>query len=143
MRRLRRKPSSFRLTLALRSRLSWTRWSLKRAERRLTREQRRLELMLQQQDSQLLLLKELEERQYQLGHRLEEMAESRSFRETPPALLPPEFQVPLAEQLVEETRKARLMAGIPRGAAPDTGLSPPAVAEETEAVEVAAKAPAE
>ena len=109
MPRLRRKPSSFRLTLALRSRLSWTRWSLKRVERRLTREQRRLELMLRQQDSQLLLLKELEQRQYQLGHRLEEMAESRSFRETPPALLPPELQVPLAEQL-EETRKAALMA---------------------------------
>ena len=40
-------------------------------------------------------------------------------------------------------RKSKLMAGIPRGAAPDTGLSPPAIAEETEAVEVAAKAPAE
>lgn len=95
MPRLRRNPSSSRLTLALRSRLSWTRWSLKRVARKLVREHRRLELMLQQQDSQLLLLKELEERQYQLGHRLEEMAESRSFRETPPALLPPEFQVPL------------------------------------------------
>ena len=40
-------------------------------------------------------------------------------------------------------RKARLMAGIPRGAAPDTGMSPPAVAEETEAVQAAVKAPAE
>lgn len=46
-------------------------------------------------------------------------------------------------------RKARLMAGIPHGAAPDTGMSPPAVAEETEALEEAArtaipaKAPAE
>ncbi|HEY9236865.1 MAG TPA: MATE family efflux transporter [Phenylobacterium sp.] len=46
-------------------------------------------------------------------------------------------------------RKARLMAGIPRGAAPDTGMATPAVAEETEAVEEAAhvtipaKAPAE
>ena len=123
MPRLRRKPSSFRLTLALRSRLSWTRWSLKRAERRLTREQRRLDLMLQQQDSQLLLLKELEERQYQLHHRLQEMAESRSFRETPPALLPPEYQEQLADSLLQETVKAARMAellGIP---APESGTS--------------------
>lgn len=46
-------------------------------------------------------------------------------------------------------RKARLMSGIPRGAAPDTGMGTPAVAEETEAAEEAAhaaipaKAPAE
>ena len=90
MRRLRRKPSSFRLTLALRSRRSWTHWSLRRVEKRQLREQRRLELMLRQQDSQLLLLKELEERQYQLQHRQQEMAESQQFRETPPALMPPE-----------------------------------------------------
>ena len=123
MPRLRRKPSSFRLTLALRSRLSWTRWSLRRAERRLMREQRRLELMLQQQDSQLLLLKELEERQYQLHHRLQEMAESQQFRETPPALLPPEYQEQLADNLLEETLKAARMAellGIP---APESGAS--------------------
>ena len=123
MPRLRRKPSSFRLTLALRSRLSWTRWSLKRAERRLTREQRRLELMLQQQDSQLLLLKELEERQYQLRHRLQEMAESQQFRETPPALLPPEYQEQLADSLLQETVKAARMAellGIP---VPESGPS--------------------
>ena len=120
---LRRKPSSFRLTLALRSRLSWTRWSLRRAERRLTRERRRLELMLRQQDSQLLLLKELEERQYQLQHRLQEMAESQQFRETPPALLPPEYQEQLADSLLQETVKAARMAellGIP---APESGPS--------------------
>ena len=81
-------------------------------DRKLVREQRRLELMLQQQDSQLLLLKELEERQYQLDHRLQEMAESRSFRETPPALLPPELQTPLAEQLVQETLKEQRMADL-------------------------------
>lgn len=46
-------------------------------------------------------------------------------------------------------RKARLMAGIPHGAAPDTGMGTPSVAEETEAGEEAArtaipaKAPAE
>ena len=124
MPRLRRKPSSFRLTLALRSRLSWTRWSLKRAERRLTREQRRLDLMLQQQDSQLLLLKELEERQYQLHHRLQEMAESRSFRETPPALLPPEYQQEQATQLVQETERAARMAELLRLPAPESGPSP-------------------
>ena len=120
---LRRKPSSFRLTLALRSRLSWTRWSLRRAERRLTRERRRLELMLRQQDSQLLLLKELEERQYQLGHRLEEMAESRSFRETPPALLPREYQEQLADQLLQETVKAARMAELLGVPAPESGPS--------------------
>ena len=123
MPRLRRNPSSSRLTLALRSRLSWTRWSLKRVARKLVREHRRLELMLQQQDSQLLLLKELEERQYQLSHRLEEMAESRSFRETPPALLPREYQEQLADNLLEETRKAARMAellGIP---VPESGPS--------------------
>ena len=123
MPRLRRKPSSFRLTLALRSRLSWTRWSLKRAERRLTREQRRLELMLQQQDSQLLLLKELEERQYQLHHRLQEMAESRSFRETPPALLPPEYQEQLADNLLQETVRATRMAELLGLPVPESGTS--------------------
>ena len=122
MPRLRRKPSSFRLTLALRSRLSWTRWSLRRVEKRQLREQRRLELMLRQQDSQLLLLKELEERQYQLHHRLQEMAESQQFRETPPALLPPELQVPLAEQL-EETRKAARMAELLGFPVPESGPS--------------------
>lgn len=37
-------------------------------------------------------------------------------------------------------RKARLMEGLPRGSAPDTGLGTPMVAEETEAVEEAARA---
>ena len=121
--RLRRRPSSFRLTLVLRSRLSWTLWSLKRVERRLIREQRRLELMLRQQDSQLLLLKELEERQYQLLHRQQEMAESQQFRETPPALLPPEFQEPLVEQLMEETRRAQRMAELLQLPIPESGQS--------------------
>ena len=123
MPRLRRNPSSFRLTLALRSRLSWTRWSLRRAERRLTREQRRLELMLQQQDSQLLLLKELEERQYQLQHRLQEMAESQQFRETPPALLPPEYQEQLADSLLQETVRATRMAELLGLPVPESGPS--------------------
>lgn len=124
MPRLRRNPSSFRLTLALRSRLSWTRWSLKRVERRLIREQRRLELMLRQQDSQLLLLKELEERQYQLLHRQQEMAESQQFRETPPALMPPEWQEQLAQDLVESTRKADRMAQLLQIPVPESGPSP-------------------
>lgn len=123
----RRRPSSFRLTLALRSRLSWTRWSLKRVEKQQLREQRRLELMLRQQDSQLLLLKELEERQLQLLHRQQEMAESQLYRESPPALLPPEFQQPLAEQLLEETRKAQRLAELleiplPSGSAPSISI---------------------
>lgn len=86
------------------------------------REQRRLELMLRQQDSQLLLLKELEERQYQLLHRQQEMAESQQFRETPPALLPPEFQVPLKDQLEETERAARMaeLLGLP---IPESGPS--------------------
>ena len=87
------------------------------------REQRRLELMLRQQDSQLLLLKELEERQYQLLHRQQEMAESQQFRETPPALLPPEFQVPLKEQLLEETRRAQRMAELLQLPMPESGPS--------------------
>ncbi|MES2086988.1 MAG: MATE family efflux transporter [Pseudomonadota bacterium] len=37
-------------------------------------------------------------------------------------------------------RKARLMEGLPRGSAPDTGLGTPMLAEETEAVEEAARA---
>ena len=123
MPRLRRNPSSFRLTLALRSRLSWTRWSLRRVERRLIREQRRLELMLRQQDSQLLLLKELEERQYQLLHRQQEMAESQQFRETPPSLMPPEWQEQLAQELVESTRKADRMAELLQLPVPESGPS--------------------
>ena len=123
MPRLRRKPSSFRLTLALRSRLSWTRWSLRRVEKRQLREQRRLELMLRQQDSQLLLLKELEERQYQLHHRLQEMAESQQFRETPPALLPPEYQQELADQLLQETVRATRMADLLGLPVPESGPS--------------------
>ena len=123
MRRLRRKPSSFRLTLALRSRLSWTRWSLRRVEKRQLREQRRLELMLRQQDSQLLLLKELEERQYQLQHRLQEMTESQQFRETPPALLPPEYQQELTDQLLQETAKATRMADLLGLPVPESGPS--------------------
>ena len=50
------------------------------------------------------------------------MAESRSFRETPPALLPPEFQVPLTEQL-EETRKAARMAELLGLPVPESGPS--------------------
>ena len=123
MPRLRRKPSFFRLTLALRSRLSWTHWSLRRVEKRQLREQRRLELMLRQQDSQLLLLKELEERQYQLQHRLQEMAESQQYRETPPQLMPPEWQQQLAEGLVEETRKADRMAQLLQLPTPVSGPS--------------------
>jgi putative MATE family efflux protein len=36
-------------------------------------------------------------------------------------------------------RKARLMAGIPKGSVPDTGMSPPAIVEETEATDEAAR----
>ena len=80
------------------------------------REQRRLELMLRQQDSQLLLLKELEERQYQLLHRQQEMAESQQYRETPEQLLPPEpllppdYQQQLVGLMQEESRRVQRMA---------------------------------
>ena len=87
------------------------------------REQRRLELMLRQQDSQLLLLKELEERQHQLLHRQQEMAESQQFRETPQALLPPELQQPLVEQLTEEMRRAQRMAELLQLPVPESGPS--------------------
>ena len=87
------------------------------------REQRRLELMLRQQDSQLLLLKELEERQYQLLHRQQEMAESQQFRETPPNLMPAEWQEQLALDLVESTRKAERMAELLQLPTPASGTS--------------------
>ena len=87
------------------------------------REQRRLELMLRQQDSQLLLLKELEERQYQLLHRQQEMTESQQFRETPPALLPPEYQEQLADNLLQETVKAARMAELLGLPIPESGPS--------------------
>lgn len=101
---LRRKPSSSRMTWALRLRLSWTRWSLTRLQKRQLREEKRLALMLRQQDSQLLLLKELEERQWQASRRLEEMEGSRLYREQEalPALQLPELLPVSNQQLMNQ-----------------------------------------
>ena len=55
--------SRFRLTLALRWQSFFASWLLTRSERRLTKEQKRLTLLLQATDSSLLRLKELEQAQ--------------------------------------------------------------------------------
>lgn len=78
--RLRRNPSSFRLTLALRFRRSWTRWHLRRTVRAMVRTQRQVELMLRQADSLLLRQKEQELLEEMLQHRLWEMEASQQFR---------------------------------------------------------------
>lgn len=59
-----------------RSARSWTSWSLSRKIRRLKRVTLRLRLMQVQQDSLLLLQKELEQQVQQRQHRLQEMAAS-------------------------------------------------------------------
>lgn len=65
------------------------RWSQTRTARRLERENRRLVLMLQLVDSQLLLLKQLEERQELLRSMQRELLESRLYREAGSPELPP------------------------------------------------------
>ena len=88
--------SRFRLSLALRWQSFFASWLLTRSERRLTKEQKRLTLLLQATDSSLLRLKELEQAQQMAQHRLQEMAESRQFRET--GQLPPSPTMPLLEE---------------------------------------------
>lgn len=76
-----RKPSSFLLTLGLRWRRFSASWRLRRATRALEKESRRQILLLQMVDSSSLRLKELEASVAGSQHRLQEMAESRTFRE--------------------------------------------------------------
>lgn len=74
--------SSSRLRLTLRSQLSWTRWRLSRTRRRLAKERQRLVLLQRLQDSSLLLLKQLEVNLRLQERALQELAESKLFRET-------------------------------------------------------------
>ena len=75
------RPSTLRLRWTRSLRQSWTRWRLKRTARKIQSEQRRLTQMQLALDSQLLLMKELEQAQTQLGHRLQEMAEAEAFHQ--------------------------------------------------------------
>lgn len=81
--------STFLLRATLRLRRSWTQWSLRQTLRRQRLEQWRLTLLLQVLDSQHLLLKELRQQEQRLWHRLQELEESRQFREHPDQVLPP------------------------------------------------------
>lgn len=90
------RPRTWRwvLTLRLRSRTSWTSWRLRQTRRAWERETQRRQLLEQALDSSLLREKELGQEVLVQEHRLQEMAESRQFRQTgqlPPSLpsLPP------------------------------------------------------
>lgn len=69
--------------LAMRQRLasSWTSWSLRLTAKRALKAERRLTLLQLETDRQLLLVKELSQRQQQLEHRQQELAESRQYRQ--------------------------------------------------------------
>ena len=77
---MRRAPSVRRMRWTFRLQRSWTRWLLQRATKALARAQRQLELLLVLVDSQLLRLKELEQKGSSLEHRLAEMEESHRYR---------------------------------------------------------------
>lgn len=81
MRLVPRKLSSFRLVAMQTLRRSWTRWSLRKTRRQAVRAARRLILLQVETDSQLLRLKELEQREQQLVHRQLESLESWDFRQ--------------------------------------------------------------
>ena len=65
---------------AFRLQRSWTHWLLQRTTKALAKAQRQLQLLLVLVDSQLLRLKELEQKGLALEHRLSEMEESRRYR---------------------------------------------------------------
>ena len=85
-----RKPSPFLLTLRVRSASFWASWLLKLTLLRARREQRRTLALQLALDSSLLRQKELQQREQQLLHRQQEMADSRSFRVHPALLSMPE-----------------------------------------------------
>ena len=93
------RPSSFLLTLRVRSARSWASWLLRLTRRRMLREQRRTLALQLALDSSLLRQKELEQLEQLHQHRLQEMADSRSFRSQ--GLLP---QTPEAEPQSELDR---------------------------------------
>ena len=98
MKRISRRPSISRLTATQRLRSSWTRWSLARTQRRLAKETRRLQLMQVQLDSQLLLLKRLDNRLLGYQQEQQELVELRRFRLKEPL----ELEGPTEEQLRAE-----------------------------------------
>jgi hypothetical protein len=97
------------LRATMRLRLSWTQWSLTRTRKRQQRETHRLHLLQVRTDSQLLLLKELSQREHQLRHRLAETTASQQYRtqqqipglvHLPPGSQPsPELLKELSQQL--------------------------------------------
>lgn len=72
---------SWLLALRLRSQSSLASWRQSRARTALAREQRRTVLLERALDSSLLRQKELEQEVLQQEHRLQEMADSRTWRE--------------------------------------------------------------
>ena len=76
----RQKPSLRALAWMRSLRVSWTRWSLKRLKKRLIREQRRLQLMLEQLDLQHLRLKQLEILEAVTQDKLRQMEWIRNYR---------------------------------------------------------------
>ena len=75
-----RKPSSFRLNLMQRLRVSWTSWHLRLILRRQEKAQRRLVLLQVELDNQLLLLRWLAEQQDLLQLVQQERMESLLYR---------------------------------------------------------------
>ena len=73
---------SWALAVRQRSQIWWTCWSQTRIERKQKRAQKRLLLLQLETDHQLLLVKELSQRQQQLEHRQQELQESRAYRLT-------------------------------------------------------------
>lgn len=73
---------SWVLAMRQRSQIWWTCWSQTRTERKQKRAEKRLLLLQLETDRQLLLVKELSQRQQQLEHRAQELQESRVYRLT-------------------------------------------------------------
>lgn len=78
--RKKRSPSSLLLTLRERFQRSWTSWRLKRARKKLLKEQKRLQKMQVLMDYQHLKLKELTLREQTLKNQQEEQQEILQFR---------------------------------------------------------------
>lgn len=80
--RPRRGPSLFILEVTRRLRISWTRSRLKKRQKQLVQETRRLQLMQVRMDAQLLLLQEREEQAHMEQTKLRELQESSQYRMT-------------------------------------------------------------
>lgn len=89
------RSSRFLLTARLRLQTSWASWRRSRATKALDREEQRTVLLQQLVDSSLLRQKELGQEILRQEHRLQEMGESREFRQT--GQLPLSLPSPLPE----------------------------------------------